>query len=408
MNNNQELINFLNECTCSFTTIQKVTDILSTNNFTKLELNSKWNIKPNNNYFTTLSDSSIIAFKIPSNPKKMNIIISHSDTPSIKLKPNGIYETDNITQFNIMPYGGIINYSWLDHPLSLAGKITIEKNNQIKEKIIDTKKPEMIIPSVAIHLQTDANTNLNLNSENHLQPIIDINIKNMNIQKFLNEPNLLDYELYAYSAFTPITIGTKNDILISPRIDNITSVYASLKAFLKTTGNAITVFASFNHEEIGSLTKEGADSTFFKDTIKRLCSSLNIDYYSLISNSIMLSSDNTHASHPNYKEYNDLTGNISLGKGLAITFDKGTTTDLLLTSKWQKALSKNNIKYQYYTSRNDISGGSTISNIITKHLSIPCIEIGIGELAMHSSVEMCSIKDINYLFKAMQIFYLLT
>lgn len=408
MNNNQELINFLNECTCSFTTIQKVTDILSTNNFTKLELNSKWNIKPNNNYFTTLSDSSIIAFKIPSNPKKMNIIISHSDTPSIKLKPNGIYETNNITQFNIMPYGGIINYSWLDHPLSLAGKITIEKNNQIKEKIIDTKKPEMIIPSVAIHLQTDANTNLNLNSENHLQPIIDINIKNMNIQKFLNEPNLLDYELYAYSAFTPITIGTKNDILISPRIDNITSVYASLKAFLKTTGNAITVFASFNHEEIGSLTKEGADSTFFKDTIKRLCSSLNIDYYSLISNSIMLSSDNTHASHPNYKEYNDLTGNISLGKGLAITFDKGTTTDLLLTSKWQKALSKNNIKYQYYTSRNDISGGSTISNIITKHLSIPCIEIGIGELAMHSSVEMCSIKDINYLFKAMQIFYLLT
>ena len=408
MNNNQELINFLNECTCSFTTIQKVTDILSTNNFTKLELNSKWNIKPNNNYFTTLSDSSIIAFKIPSNPKKMNIIISHSDTPSIKLKPNGIYETNNITQFNIMPYGGIINYSWLDHPLSLAGKITIEKNNQIKEKIIDTKKPEMIIPSVAIHLQTDANTNLNLNSENHLQPIIDINIKNMNIQKFLNEPNLLDYELYAYSAFTPITIGTKNDILISPRIDNITSVYASLKAFLKTTGNAITIFASFNHEEIGSLTKEGADSTFFKDTIKRLCSSLNIDYYSLISNSIMLSSDNTHASHPNYKEYKDLTGNISLGKGLAITFDKGTTTDLLLTSKWQKALSKNNIKYQYYTSRNDISGGSTISNIITKHLSIPCIEIGIGELAMHSSVEMCSIKDINYLFKAMQFFYLLT
>ena len=408
MNNNQELINFLNECTCSFTTIQKVTDILSDNNFAKLELNSKWNIKPNNNYFTTLSDSSIIAFKIPSNPKKMNIIISHSDTPSIKLKPNGIYETDNITQFNIMPYGGIINYSWLDHPLSLAGKITIEKNNQIKEKIIDTKKPEMIIPSVAIHLQTDANTNLNLNSENHLQPIIDINIKNMNIQKFLNEPNLLDYELYAYSAFTPITIGTKNDILISPRIDNITSVYASLKAFLKTTGNAITIFASFNHEEIGSLTKEGADSTFFKDTIKRLCTSLNIDYYSLISNSIMLSSDNTHASHPNYKEYNDLTGNISLGKGLAITFDKGTTTDLLLTSKWQKALSKNNIKYQYYTSRNDISGGSTISNIITKHLSIPCIEIGIGELAMHSSVEMCSIKDINYLFKAMQIFYLLT
>ena len=408
MNNNQELINFLNECTCSFTTIQKVTDILSDNNFAKLELNSKWNIKPNNNYFTTLSDSSIIAFKIPSNPKKMNIIISHSDTPSIKLKPNGIYETDNITQFNIMPYGGIINYSWLDHPLSLAGKITIEKNHQIEEKIIDTKKPEMIIPSVAIHLQTDANTNLNLNSENHLQPIIDINIKNMNIQKFLNEPNLLDYELYAYSAFTPITIGTKNDILISPRIDNITSVYASLKAFLKTTGNAITIFASFNHEEIGSLTKEGADSTFFKDTIKRLCTSLNIDYYSLISNSIMLSSDNTHASHPNYKEYNDLTGNISLGKGLAITFDKGTTTDLLLTSKWQKALSKNNIKYQYYTSRNDISGGSTISNIITKHLSIPCIEIGIGELAMHSSVEMCSIKDINYLFKAMQIFYLLT
>ena len=408
MNNNQELINFLNECTCSFTTIQKVTDILSDNNFAKLELNSKWNIKPNNNYFTTLSDSSIIAFKIPSNPKKMNIIISHSDTPSLKLKPNGIYETNNITQFNIMPYGGIINYSWLDHPLSLAGKITIEKNNQIKEKIIDTKKPEMIIPSVAIHLQTDANTNLNLNSENHLQPIIDINIKNMNIQKFLNEPNLLDYELYAYSAFTPITIGTKNDILISPRIDNITSVYASLKAFLKASGNAITVFASFNHEEIGSLTKEGADSTFFKDTIKRLCSSLNIDYYSLISNSIMLSSDNTHASHPNYKEYNDLTGNISLGKGLAITFDKGTTTDLLLTCKWQKALSKNNIKYQYYTSRNDISGGSTISNIITKHLSIPCIEIGIGELAMHSSVEMCSIKDINYLFKAMQIFYLLT
>ena len=407
INNKDNLMNFISKCTCSFTTVKYIESILKEKGYVKLEPTKKWNITSNNNYYTILNDSSIIAFKIPSKPLQFNIIISHADTPAFKLKPNGLYSKDNISLFNVMPYGGLLNYGWFDHPMSIAGKIAVRNNNKVITKIIDLEKPMMIIPSVAIHLQANANDNLNINSQDHLQPIIDIN-NNITLSKILNEKDIIDYELYCYSVFNPTVIGSKNDLLLSPRIDNTTSVYASLHAFLDANSNNINVFATFNHEEIGSMTKEGAESTFLSDILRRISSSLNIDYYSTIQKSVLLSSDNTHAMHPNYREYDDLTGNAKLGKGFTIIYDKNTTNDITLTSKWKDMLDKKRILYQEYTARNDIQGGGTISSIIIKHISIPCVEVGIAQLAMHSSVEVCSFKDIDYLFKAMKAFYLLT
>ena len=376
------IINFIKNANCSYTCIKEIEKKLIKNGYTRLYENEVWKINKNK-YYVIRNDASIIAIEIPKNKSNIfSIITTHSDTPSLLLKPNGAYNKDNYLKYNIMPYGGLLNYGWLDHPLSLSGRIITKNNNKLNINIIDFKKPMLIIPSVAIHLKSDANTNLDLNTQKDLQPIIGLS----------NNTGLWDKCLKKLS----------NQ---SPRIDNLTSVYSSIEAFLNSSSNNIKVMCSFNNEEIGSLTIEGADSNFLLDTLKRISSSLNIDFVSSLSKSFIISSDNTHAIHPNHTEYADDTGILYLNKGFAIIKESSSTTNALSSSIIKSICDKNKIKYQVSTSKNDIAGGSTLSGISLRHVSILSIDVGIPELSMHSSVETCSINDVYELYKMMYKFY---
>ncbi len=407
---NENLIDFIKTSTCAFTCIKTIKEKLLEANFQELKETDTWN-NLNGNYFVIRNDASIIAFKVKSRVSSFQIITTHSDTPSLLLKNNGVYIKDNYLKHNVMPYGGLLNYGFLDTPFSLAGRIFIEKNNKLIKKIIDIKEELAIIPSVAIHLNDKANTNLDLNAQTDLTPFFLISDKTSDFDKLLKEKlnltktdKIRDYELFLYSTLTPKRIGLKKEILLSPRIDNQTSVFTGMQSFLESDSKDTLVFCAFNNEEIGSLTREGAESDFLISTLKRICTSLNIPLASALSNSLLISADNTHAVHPNHPELADETGKVYLNKGFAIIKEATSTTDAYFSSLIKMICDKNHIMYQDSTLKNDITGGSTLSALTLRHVSIPSLEVGIGELAMHSSLEVASLIDIYELYKMLKVF----
>lgn len=403
----RNLINMLEKCTCAFTAVSEIKSILDKNGYIELKESDNWNLS-NTKYYVVRNDASIIAFNIPKEKvDSFKIITSHCDTPSLILKSDGVYiNSDSYLMHNIIPYGGLLNYGWFDHSLSLAGRVTYKEDDLIKSKIIDHKRPVAVIPSLAIHLNDSANKNLDLNMQEDLQPLFGLSSEKEYISKLIGIDNMKDYSLYLYNCESPELVGLNDELLLSPRIDNITSVYTSLKAFLESNNKkAINVFTSFNSEEIGSQTVDGADSSFLIDTLKKICSILNLDVVKVFANSFIISSDNTHASHPNHKDLDDKTGSIKLGDGFALIREISSTTNDKSLSVIKTLCEKNDIKYKIYTIRNDLQGGSALSSISLSHLSILSVDVGVAQLAMHSSKEVCSIADVYELYKMMKSFY---
>lgn len=408
----QDLIDFIKNGTCSFTAIDYLTKRLKEKGYQELTEENTWHLS-NGCYFVTRNDASLIAFQIGKHYKNsFNLITTHSDTPAFTLKPqNEIFENGYL-KLNVAPYGGLLNYGWLDRPLSIAGKIIVKENNCFTAQIIDLKKPLLVIPSVAIHQNDKANSKLDLNTQVDLIPIIALKeekdiIKNL-ISNELNYPenDILDYDLLLYNTEEPQLIGKEKDILLSPRIDNLTCTFSGFESFCEIQNeNNINVFCTFNSEEIGSLTKEGADSNFLLDTLKKIAASLKLDISTSLHNSIVLSADNTHAVHPNHPDLADTTDRIYLNQGVVISKEMVTTTDSLSSSIFKYLCDKANCPYQEFSSRNDIASGSTLAGLSLRHVAVTSIDIGLAQLAMHSSFECIGKDDIYSLYQVFQKFY---
>ncbi len=407
MNNfNQELIDFLKQGTCVFTCIKIIKEILLNQGYQELVENQDWDLK-HDKYFIIRNDASLIAFQLNKKASKFKIVCTHADTPSFLIKPTPEYYENGYLKLNVAPYGGILNYGFMDRPMSIAGRIIMQNKNNYTKKIIDLKEAVAIIPSIAIHQNDSANSNLDLNTEVDLMPIISLNKKKTLedlIKHYTNiKEKLFEYDLFLYNKEEPAIIN--NEFLASPRIDNLSCTYAGLEAFLKRNGCDINLFVVFNSEEVGSNTLEGADSNFLIDTLKKLCAYLDIDLPTTLNKSIVISADNTHARHPNHDELSDHTNTPSLESGIMIMKEVNSSTNSVSATIFKHICEKENIKYSYYTSRNDYATGSTLAGASLKHLSINSLDIGLVMLAMHSSYEVIGIKDTYLLYKALKKFY---
>jgi len=403
---NQELLNFLNEGTCTFTNTLNVKNILNNNGYKDLSELDKWDLNPGK-YYVIRNDASIIAFNINKKIKKQfSIVCTHNDTPSFTIKPNPEYYENGYLKLNIAPYGGILNYGFMDRPLGIAGRIILKKNKTFFKKIIDTNCEVAIIPSIAIHQNDKANTNLDINTEIDLMPIISLN-KNYSLKKLLKDKlkindDIVDYDLFLYNIESAKIF---NDFIVSPRIDNLTCTYAALKSFINNFNDSINVLAIFNSEEIGSNTFEGADSNFLIDTLKRISGILNMELTSTLASSLIISADNTHGRHPNHDELSDHTNTPILNDGILIMKEINGTTNSVTSSLFKHICEIENIPCTYYTSRNDFATGSTQAGASLRHLSINSLDVGLAMLAMHSSVEVIGNKDTYFLYKAFDKFY---
>lgn len=409
---NKDMFTFINESTCAFTGIKLIKEYLHNNNFIELQENEKWNLDLHKKYFVTRNDASIIAFTLGSSDS-FSITVTHIDNPSFTIKPKNEILEKNYLKINVAPYGGLLNYAWLDEPLSIAGRVIIKKKDQYRKEIIDLKNPLLCIPSVAIHQNANANDSLKLNSQIDMIPIISLSdsknaIKNLIMKccNFEKNEEICDYDLFLYSTSKPTYLGMHNEMILAPRIDDLACVFPSLMAFLKAKSNKNNnIFCAFNSEEIGSLTKEGADSSFLMDILKRIAGSIDKDISMMINNSTILSADNTHAIHPNHPGNSDINNEAILNKGVVISKDASSTTDSITSSIFKGICEKANVPYQDFVSKNDISSGSTLSGISLRHVSIDSIDIGLGELAMHGAKEIIGSKDSFYLYQAFKAFY---
>lgn len=410
-NFNKELFEFIGSATCSFTCVDMIKNKLLNDGYTELYETDKWDIS-SGKYFVIRNDSSIIAFNIGSNYRdSFNIICAHSDTPGFCLKPKSeIYEYDYL-KLNVTPYGGILNYGWMDRPLSIAGRIIYKEGNEYKKKIIDLKDPMCVIPSEAIHQNDTANSNLDLNSQIDMIPIIgltdDKNIIGNLLSKYIESScEICDYDLFLHNKDKPMYIGVNNEMILSPRIDDLTCTFASLDSFIVSNNDSnINVMCIFNSEEIGSLTEEGADSSFLMDVLKRICASIDLDISISLRNSFIISADNSHAVHPNHPANSDVSNQGYLNKGILISRETGTVTDGISSSLFKEICKMSNALYQDYTSRNDMSSGGTLSGLCIRHVSIDAIDVGLPQLAMHSGNEVIGSEDTFSLYKVFKKFY---
>lgn len=410
---NKHLFEFIDNASCAFTCIELIKNKLINNGYMELYENEKWHFKAGK-YFVIRNDASVIAFSIGRKHKTgFNIICAHSDTPGFSLKPkNEIYEY-NYLKLNVVPYGGILNYGWMDRPLGIAGRVIYKIGNKYKKEIIDLKNPICVIPSEAIHQNDSANTNLDLNTQIDLIPIISLSnekdiIKNLIREHLSLNPSgtICDYDLFLYSKDKPMFIGTNDELILSPRTDDLSCTFACLESFIENdNNNNINIMCVFNSEEIGSLTKEGADSSFLMDTLKRICATIDADISITLHNSLIVSADNSHALHPNHPNKSDVNNQGFLNNGILIIREKDTTTDSISSSIFKEICKKAKVPFQDYASRNDMTTGSTLSGLSIRHVSIDSIDVGIPQLAMHSANELIGSDDTFYLYKAFKKFY---
>ncbi len=415
----EELLDFIYQSPAAFNAVQTMKKTLLKEGFIELNEAVTFNLEKGKNYFVTRNGTSIIAFKIPENTEDFafNIVASHSDSPSYKVKPNVDLKSGVYHKVSVEPYGGMIHSTWFDRPLSLAGRAILKINNKIIIKEVNINRPLLSIVNVPIHLNREINSGYKYNANSDLQPLLTQEIEKFDLKELLakelnvQKEEVLNYDLFLCLKEKGYTFGLNNEYFSSPRIDDLQCAFTSLKGFLEGDNKYnINVFACFDNEEVGSSSLQGADSSFLEATLKRITYGLGYDeakYLKSLASSFLVSADNAHAIHPNHPELYDGLNNVLMNKGIVIKSNANLsyTSDGLTTSLFLEILNRAQVPYQFYTNRADIRGGSTLGNISITHVSLLSIDIGLAQLAMHSANETAGVKDNEYAYRAFKEFY---
>ena len=415
-NMNKDLLKFIEASPTAYHAVENIKAELLDLGFTELCEGKEWDIEKGKDYFVTRNGSSVIAFKVPEDDfEGFMIAASHSDSPAIKIKENPELKDKYYVRLSTEKYGGMIDSTWLDRPLSIAGRVLIEANGGVSTRLVDFKEPCAIIPNVAIHLNRKVNEGVSLNAAVDMLPLLclanDENESLMSkVAKLLGvtEDYILSSDLILYNCQKGVEWG---DFVSAPRLDDLQCVFASLVAFERAEFySSIPVFAVFDNEEVGSRTKQGADSAFLASTLKKLCSSLglsDVEFGDKVANSMMLSCDNAHGVHPNHPEMTDSNHQCVLNGGVVIKYNANQSycTDGLSAALIKTICHSGFLPYQPYTNRADIAGGSTLGNIANTQLSMISADIGLAQLAMHSSFETAGSKDTEHMADLLRTFF---
>jgi aspartyl aminopeptidase len=422
-----DLIDFLYESPTAFQAVRNIKAALLRKGFKQLHRGESWNLEKGGRYFTTKNASALVAFIVGTGEIEKDgfrIIAAHTDSPALKLKPSPeMLGAGNYLKLNVETYGGPILSTWMDRPLSLAGRVSLMSENPIRPDVryINIKKPILIIPNLAIHLNRSVNEGKEFNKQKDMLPILrlveetfdkDGYFKDL-IANHLNvEPDkVLDFDLSLYEFEKGSIIGEKNEFISSGRIDDLSMVHAGIDAlFNSQTRHSTNVMICFDNEEVGSETKQGAASPFLKDVLKRITWALNSEkdaFFRAKINSFGISADNAHAIHPNLPENYDpvLQPKINMGPVIKINANQKYTTDALSSATFEMLCNKAGVPVQKYVNKSDIAGGSTLGSIASTQLDIRMVDVGNPMLAMHSIRELSGVKDHFYMKQVFEEFY---
>ena len=410
----EKLLDFIEKSPTAFQAVDEMQKRLTENGFEVLSEKEYWKLIPGGKYLVTRNNSALIAFCIPEKESRVfHIMASHSDSPSFKIKENPEIKVDNsYVKLNVEKYGGMLMAPWFDRPLSVAGRVIIRRNDGLEEKLVDIKRDLVMIPNLAIHMNREANNGVSYNPQKDLQPLFAVGNTDRTLLEIIAEQtgvkkeDIISHDLFLYNRMLGTIWGADKEFVSSARLDDLQCAFASMEGLLRAQNHeSIAVHCVMDNEEVGSGTKQGAASTFLKDTLLRINMGLGRtyeEYLMTLAGSFMVSADNAHALHPNYTDKTDPTNHPVLNKGIVIKFNANQKycTDAVSAAIFKELCTKAGVPYQTFVNRSDIAGGSTLGNISNTQVPMNTVDIGLPQLAMHSPYETAGVKDTEYLVRA--------
>lgn len=410
----EKLLDFIEKSPTAFQAVDEMQKRLTENGFEVLSEKEYWKLVPGGKYLVTRNNSALIAFCIPEKESRVfHIMASHSDSPSFKIKENPEIKVDNsYVKLNVEKYGGMLMAPWFDRPLSVAGRVIIRRNDGLEEKLVDIKRDLVMIPNLAIHMNREANNGVAYNPQKDLQPLFAVGNTDRTLLEIIAEQtgvkkeDIISHDLFLYNRMPGTIWGADKEFVSSARLDDLQCAFASMEGLLRAQNHgSIAVHCVMDNEEVGSGTKQGAASTFLKDTLLRINMGLGRtyeEYLMTLAGSFMVSADNAHALHPNYTDKTDPTNHPVLNKGIVIKFNANQKycTDAVSAAIFKELCTKAGVPYQTFVNRSDIAGGSTLGNISNTQVPMNTVDIGLPQLAMHSPYETAGVKDTEYLVRA--------
>ena len=426
MSEQQKLFDMLCAGVTPFMCVAECEKRLAENDFEGLDYEAAWNLAPGGKYMVNHHGTTLFAFTVGKEWKAVDMLrmaAAHTDYPCLRIKPNADFVTNGYAQINVEVYGGAILNTWLDRPLGVAGRVALRSENPFKPNMVlyRSKKPIMTIPNLAIHMNREVNNGVELNKQVDMMPVLDMIPAQQKETKYfmaflakelgVEEKDILDFELSVFLMEDPMYIGVEETMISSPRIDNLSSVSALVSALIDgERAEGINLIALFDHEEIGSGTKQGAASAMLYNMTKRILGNLGAtaeECERAMYGAMLLSVDVAHGLHPNKVAKSDITNKPVLGKGLCIkqACSQSYATDAQTAAIFCQICDSKEIPYQRFMNRSDAIGGGTLGNLVARTFPVKTMDIGVPMLAMHSARELMGTKDIDSLKDAVTAFF---
>ena len=418
MNNINELLQFIENSPSPFHAVETISDRLDNAGFTRLYEQDDWQLEKGKGYYVCRNYSSVLAFRVPeAGLPAFNIVASHCDSPTFKIKENPQITTGPYLTLNTERYGGMIMSTWMDRPLSVAGRLIVREGGTYTQKLVNIDRDLLIIPNLAIHMDRNMNDGKKFNPQVDMLPLFALKEEGLGFmatvakEAGVKEEDIIGHDLFLYNRQKGTVLGANNEFVCSAKLDDLQCAFASMKGFIAQEDvKAMSVLAVFDNEEVGSSTKQGAASTFLFDTLTRVVKELGGDentYRKALAHSFMISADNAHAVHPNQPGIADPTNRPAINKGVVIKYNANQryTTDAISAAVFKGLLNDLSISFQTFANRSDIMGGGTLGNISNTRVALNTVDIGLPQLAMHSAYETAGVKDTEDFIRICEAFY---
>ena len=414
----RDLIHFIAKSPSTFHAVRGIKAALLYAGFTEIREEDTWQIVKGGKYVVTRNGSALMAFTVPQEgAEAFHITASHCDSPTFKIKEDPEIADGPYVKLNVEGYGGMIMSTWLDRPLSVAGRLLVTENGHLAEKLVAIDGTMLVIPSVAIHMDRSVNQHKEWKVQKDMLPLYGMTSAKTPFMDVIaasakvKAEDILAHDLILYSRVPGTIWGEEREFISSPKLDDLQCAFACFRGFTQGQKEKyISVYALFDNEEVGSATSQGAGSTFLANTLERLARSLGYSYdetMAMIARSFMISADNAHSVHPNHPEYADPVNRPVINGGIVIKYSAAQkyATNAFSAAYFKKLCKDHDIPTQTFTNHSDNPGGSTLGNISNTVIAMPTVDIGLPQLAMHSSYETAGVKDTAYLVDAVTKFY---
>ncbi len=416
--NAKALFEFIEHCPTAYQTVTTVASILQDHGFTMLQESATWDLQAGGRYMITRNQSSILAFVLPAQLSDMTgyqIIATHGDSPAFKLKSDFEQKTPHGIRWNVERYGGMICSSWMDRPLSIAGRIVVAEEGRVCSLPVDLAADVALIPNVAIHMNRNVNEGVPVNVQVDMLPLCGIRETEEDLLDRLaktvgfDADAIISHDLFLYIRDSGKLWGMDGELISAPRLDDLMCTYGALQGFLGGAhANVVPMLAVFDNEEVGSTSRQGAASSMLSDVLARIDSVFAQDSLACrLSSSCLVSADNAHAKHPNHPEYSDAQNAPLMGGGVVIKHqaEQRYATDAVSAALFGEICRRAGVPTQKYHNRSDLRGGSTLGNLVVSQIPFLTVDIGMAQLAMHSAYETAGVEDIGHLIRAADAFY---